>query len=326
MSSVKKQQGVALLMAILIVALVVIISVHMITQRQLQIYRTANLFFRDQANQYSLAVEAWGLSVLYQDFERDKKAGQFIDSYQDVWNTALFDFEVDQVTLDGTIFDLQGRFNLNNLVKGGKVQTQWLDSYKRLLTALDLPVSLAESLLDWLDANEHTTGSYGAEDVYYISLEIPYRTANQKLVHLSELLLVKGYDKKVYTTLKPYVFVAPEITAVNVNTSTDMVLQAIIPGLSKTEAGSLLTRIKTTPFIAVNDVLADPAVQNKAVPSSLLDVKSSFFTVNSFVAIDKSKVTMQSVITRSKTGQVKVLNRQESLLYEKLITPDDSSN
>ncbi|RKZ98493.1 MAG: general secretion pathway protein GspK, partial [Gammaproteobacteria bacterium] len=41
----KSQTGIALLLAIMIVALVSIISVNMLTQRQLQIYRTSNLYF-----------------------------------------------------------------------------------------------------------------------------------------------------------------------------------------------------------------------------------------------------------------------------------------
>ena len=68
-----KQKGMALLMAIMIVALVAIISVNMLTQRQLQIYRTANLYFKEQAYQYTLAIERWVISVLTQDLEREKK-------------------------------------------------------------------------------------------------------------------------------------------------------------------------------------------------------------------------------------------------------------
>lgn len=318
----KNQQGIALLMAILIVAMVAIISVHMITERQLQIYRTANLFFRDQANQYSLAVESWGLSVLYQDFKKQKKESKdtFTDSHQNLWNTALFDFEVDQVTLDGTIFDLQGRFNLNNLVKDGKVQSNWLNNYKRLLTTLDLPVSLAETLLDWLDTDEQPTGGFGAEDIYYIALEHPYRTANQKLNHLSELLLVKGYDKDVYNKLKSYVFVAPELTAVNINTTTDKVLQAMIPGLSAAHANSLLSQIETTPFSSVSVFVADPLIKDIKVQADQLGVSSNYFAVNSYVHIDKTKAAMQSIIKRSNSGSVRVLNRQGSILYEKIIT------
>ena len=92
MKTKQQQSGIALLMAILIVALVSIISVQMITDRQLQIYRTSNLYFHDQAYQYSVAVERWALSALQQDFEKDKKESSVFDSHEDIWNTALINF------------------------------------------------------------------------------------------------------------------------------------------------------------------------------------------------------------------------------------------
>ena len=324
MKKIKQQNGIALLMAIMIVALVAIISVDMITQRQLQIYRTANLYFRDQAYQFCLGIERWGISALYQDFEKDKKESRMVDTHQDIWNTALVDFDVEQATIEGEIFDLQGRFNLNNLILDGKVQVKWMASYKRLLASLDLPVSLADTLADWIDTNEQPTGSSGAEDIYYIALPAPYRAANQPLVHLSELLLIKDYSPEVYNTLKPYVFVAKLVTPVNINTSSVAVLMAVIPSLSDGQADSLISQIQSEPFLSVAEFLKESAIEDKAIEVSQVSVLSNFYVVNSHALIDKTKVSLQSVLNRNEQGQIQVISRQETLLYENLSRQKES--
>ena len=319
-----RQSGIALLLSIMIVALVSIVSVTIITQRHLQIYRTSNLYFHDQAYQYSLGIERWGLSALSQDFEKDKKENKLFDSHQDIWNSALVNFDVEQATIDGVIFDLQGRFNLNNLVFQGKVQTKWLASYKRLLDTLDLPPSLASTLVDWLDANELPTGESGAEDIFYIALEQPYRTANQPLVHLSELLLIKDYNEDVLNVLKPYVFVAPSGTPVNINTSSVKVLRAIIPDFSDNQAGTLMTQIEGTPFTTVEDFLKEQLLKNKLIEKNQISVQSNYFVVNSRVSINKTKINLQTLINRNEQGDISIVARQESLLYDKVI-PNDKS-
>ncbi len=312
------QQGMALLMAIMIVALVAIISINMLTQRQLQIYRTANLFYGEQAYQYSQAIEMWGVSVLAQDLEQEIKTNQHLDTQLDVWNAVLTELDVDTVTVSGIILDLQGRFNLNNLVVKGKLQRKWLDAYKRLLNALNLPVALADTLLDWIDTDELPTGASGAEDIYYIALDSPYRAANQQLAHISELLLIKGYNQKVFTALKPYIYTAVELTPININTCTDKVLQAIVPGLSDGDAEALRQQIKKVPFSSTQDFIKDPLVKKKAVDTSLISVSSSYFFVTSDVMLDKTQVTLQSVLRRDIRGEIRVTSRQNSLWYETL--------
>lgn len=313
------QQGMALLMAIMIVALVSIISVNMLTQRQLQIYRTSNLYFREQAYQFALGVERWGVSVLSQDFQQAKKDNannSQYDGQQDIWNTAIVNFDVEQATISGVIFDLQGRFNLNNLIVKGKVNVKWLASYKRLLNALELPASLALTLVDWMDKNEQPMGSDGAEDIYYIALDQPYRTANQPLGHVSELLLIKGYTPKVIKVLKPYVFVAPAATAVNVNSASSVVMQAVLPGVTESQAESIVSESKDKPYKKMADFMKNPDLKNKPVEMSQISVNSEYFAVNSSALIDKTQVNIQSIIKRDKSGKIHIQSRQESLWYD----------
>jgi len=306
----KKQQGIALLMAIMIVALVSIVSINMLTQRQLQIYRTANIYFKDQAYQFCLAVERWGLSVLIQDY---KQTGEY-DTTKDVWNKKLDKFAIEQATITGVIFDLQGRFNLNNLVLNGKINPKWFASYKRLLSSLKLPLSLADTLLDWVDRDEQVMAN-GAEDIYYIALDHPYRAANQPLNNVSELLLIKGYSEKIVQRLKPFVFTADEKTAVNINTSSSVVLQAVLTGISESQAVTLANSLRVLPMRKMADFKKLPSVKDIAFEEDYLSVSSNYFAINSYVLIDKIQVNLQSIIYRDSNGYIFVRSRHESLDY-----------
>ncbi len=319
-----QQRGIALLMAIMIVALVTIISINMLTKRQLQIYRTSNLLNKEQAVQYALAVERWGESVLLQDLQQQQKSRKFYDSYQNLWNTHLDKLKVEPAELEGHIMDLQGRFNLNNLLKKGKVQKKWVAIYKRLLSALNLPVELSDSLIDWLDANGNTTGSFGAEDVYYMKLDKPYRTANRPLRQVTELYLVKGYDKDIIAKLRPHIYIAEQVQKINVNTSTTDVLQAAIPDLSADQAGNIITLTQTEPFENIADFLKHLNTLKLAGDPDVLTFRSSYFVVTSRVKIAKIQTVLQSIIKRDKKN-VQVLNRREYIWYKKPVQLSDKA-
>jgi general secretion pathway protein K len=328
MKQIALQEGVALIMALVIVVMVSIVSISMITERQLQIHRTTNIYANSQAYQFAVAVERWGLGVLQLDYKKDKDSNQFMDGSQDIWNTSLFDFPVEMAKVNATIFDLQGRFNLNNLVVQGKVNIQWLEAYKRLLSALGLSVSLADALVDWMDVNEQPMSVSGAEDIYYMSQDSPYRTANQALSNLSELLLVKGYSADIYEILKSHVYVADELTAVNINTASSKVMEAMVPGLSPVQSESLTEQLKSVPFLTLDEFINHETIKEKAVVTEMITVRSDYFVVNSSVNIDKINLNLQSVLYRDQKGSVFMMNRQELPLYidpVKIAQPDNDT-
>src|SRR5262249_25629512 len=86
------------------------------------------------------------------------------------------------------VTDECGKINLNALMK--------LDSsgqilHNMLLMLPNMTEDIANSILDWLDADDEPRES-GAESDTYSSLTPPYRAKNGPLDSLEELLLVKG--------------------------------------------------------------------------------------------------------------------------------------
>lgn len=226
-----KQSGVALITALLVVALVTATAVAMAARQQLDIRRTANVLQRDQAYVYALGAEVMGREVLGKD---DAK----IDDKEEDWAQSAISIPFQGGLLSGALEDLQGRFNINNLVKDG-VRSPWdVERFKNLLKLIKEnseereiwdnaePADLANAVTDWVDQdNDPQPG--GAEDNDYLQLPRPYRAGNAPMASISELLLVRGFTGPIYRQVAPWVTVLPARTKINVNTAKEYVLRAL---------------------------------------------------------------------------------------------------
>ena len=301
------QRGVALVTALLVVSVVTVAAVAMATRQHIDVRRTGNLIHGEQAYDYALAAESWARVILRRDLQDND-----YDSLADDWATALPPLAVEGGQVDGAVEDLQGRFNLNNLVDaksggGGEGRFGTVDEdaslayYKRLLDLLGLEQALADALLDWVDADGNARYPNGAEDEFYLLLERPYRTANRLLVSVSELRLVKGYDQPVMELLLPHVTVLPEETSINVNTATPIVLQALNPELSETDVSALIVDRGETGYENINDFLSHNSLAGLELDVDV-DVTSDFFMVLTDVVIGSSRVQLESLLERLQDG------------------------
>jgi hypothetical protein len=124
-----RQRGVALITALLVVSLVTVIAVAMATRQHIDVRLTGNLVHGEQAYAYALAAESWARVILRRD---DIQSDH--DSLDEDWATALPPIAVEGGQVSGKIEDLQGRFNINNLVMpDGKVSEADVAYFRRLL-------------------------------------------------------------------------------------------------------------------------------------------------------------------------------------------------
>ncbi|MCP4699237.1 MAG: type II secretion system minor pseudopilin GspK, partial [Gammaproteobacteria bacterium] len=144
----RRQKGIALITALLIVALATISAAAMVSRQQIDIRRTSNVLNLDQAYLYALGAEEWARRILIRDRNNSK-----IDHLSEDWAIRLPPTMVEGGGVSGHLQDLQGRFNLNNLVENGKAVPAEIKRFQRLLAALDLPVELAQAVTDWIDAD-----------------------------------------------------------------------------------------------------------------------------------------------------------------------------
>jgi general secretion pathway protein K len=267
-----KQRGVAIVLAISVVAVAAVlasaIAVTLSTwsrQRELAAHHA-------QAQAVIRAGVDWARSVL----SDDRRLGS-VDHLGEAWALRLAPIPVDNGQLAGFIEDQQGAFNLNNVVKDGKVNLAQLDCFRRLLSILALPTTLAGALVDWIDADSEAQSSEGAEDPYYLAMKPPYLAANRPLIDVAELALVRGFDADVVARLRPFVTALPGFTAVNVNTATPEVLAALVDGLTLDAARQLVAQRDRIYFVDNADFAAR-LPRGAVVAIEAIAVSSEYFT------------------------------------------------
>jgi type II secretory pathway component PulK len=67
----------------------------------------------------------------------------------------------------------------------------------RLGLIAGLEPELADALIDWMDEDDDTTGTGGAESSYYLGLEEPYTAKNAVVETLDELSMIRGFTHAV---------------------------------------------------------------------------------------------------------------------------------
>lgn len=156
-----RQKGIAAITAMLVVTIAAVLAVELAWQTNLDLRRTEGLIAWEQAHQFALGAEALAAKVLREDLERS--TAEPVDWLGEDWARPTA-FNLDQGGMTGGLVDLQGRFNLNNLVRrDGSRDDLVYQQFQRLLAALDLDPALADAVVDWIDPD--TTAEFsGAED------------------------------------------------------------------------------------------------------------------------------------------------------------------
>ena len=237
----------------------------------------------------------WSRAVL-----SDDRRLTSVDHRAEPWALRLASIPVENGEIAGYIEDQQGLFNLNNLVREGKLSLAQLRQFRRLLAILELPGALADALADWLDADSEPQPQHGAEDRYYLSLELPYLAANRPLADVAELALVRGFDDSVRARLRPFVTALPRYTAINVNTAPPEVLAAIVEGMDISQARALAAQRDRAYFRNGADFA-------RALPGGLevrsdISTSSDFFMVTAHARIGEAHARATALLQREERG------------------------
>lgn len=293
----RRRPGIALITAMLISAIATMVAANLAWDNALDVRRTMVMLARDQAVQVALGAESWVQSILRQDLENSQ-----IDHLGEIWASELPGLPIEGGEVFGTIEDLQGRFNVNNLVDNdGRIEEESLEQFRRLLVALEIDPRYAGIVADWIDSDLDASFPDGAEDPIYTGMIPSYRTANQSLTSTSELAAIEAMDRTIFRVLEPHIAALPGRTAVNANTATWAVLQSLDENMTLSDVEGLIQEREGAGF---NDIetsfasLVTPDVLNR------LDTSTQFFRLKVIVRIDTVRVTLYSVLQRSQTGAV----------------------
>lgn len=294
-----RQRGVALITAIVLVAIATVLAVHIGTRAALDLRRTAGLIALDQGWHVALGAEAWAAEVL-----RDDREDSETDHLAERWAQPLPPLPVDGGDVRGALEDMQGRFNLNNLVSGdGTVNEFAIARLERLLANVGADRRWARVMADWLDTDTVPGFPEGAEDGAYLSQNPPYRAANGPVTTTSELMALPGMTLEEFQRIRPYVAALPVGTTINICTAAAPVLASLVEGGTDFgDAESLKSNRGDGCFPTMADLQAtlDPAQYQALQPA--ISETSNWFRAVTVVRIGTSELTLYSLIERNSSG------------------------
>jgi general secretion pathway protein K len=297
----RRQRGVALLVALLVVALATVLIAGLIDRGELGFARTRNQLLAAQAQAYAEGLETYAARVLLQDWATNGQSGN--DSNSSVWAVPLPPTPVPNGLISATMSDRNGCFNLNNLVDASGPNAPWPDKFRRLLNALRLDPNLADAVVAWMNTQP------GVEDPYYLAQPVPYREAKRGFVHVSELRLVKGVSGNVYAALAPHVCALPPGTRINVNTASAPVLMTL-DGVSTLQ---IAQRIWQEGHANYSSLGALTSIVGMPPDNRYYSVRSTYFLARGDMTLDGLPFTFYSLIERrlgaGGNGGIRVIGR-----------------
>ena len=316
------QRGVALIVAILLVALGTIIAATVAYENAMAARRSTGTFAFDQSIMIAEGAEALAAFGIRQYFQANPNTVYIGQG----WDKPVGPMEVvPGVMLEASLEDMQGRFNINNLVQqDGTPDLVNVAAFTKLLEMVGLETKWAPLLVDWIDADINPLPTGGAEDSVYMGQTPPYRTANRYVTSTTELLALPGFGRERYLALAPYIAALPYGTQINLCTAKDKVLDAFLPA-GQTEfsatAGQLdKNRVAATtsgcfPTLAnFQAALGTPkptgAPQtNAGAQTQKFGQKSQYFRLTSFITIGSTEFNLYSLMYRDGTGVVRPIQR-----------------
>ena len=246
------------------------------------------------------------------------------------------------VLLEGSLEDLQGRFNINDLVQtdGNSPNTVAILAFQRLLGRLNMDPKWANYIVDWIDKNSNPMFPDGAEDSVYMEMTPPYRTPNLPITSTSELLALPGFTRANFDKLAPYIVALPIGVQINVCSASPYVLDALTgtvqfsndPQQFQQDRADAATTGKCFPTPAevqqaagdiqggggpgggsvgtgVTTITGGPNNSTSQTLASLLVQKSSWFRLTSFVSIGSAEFAVYTTLNLDQAGNVRPVMR-----------------
>ena len=308
MSRARRQSGIALLTAIILVAIAAITAVAIGFSSAMTARRSAAVFTVAEGLQLGAGAEAMAAYLLREDARKSRQ-----DSLDEDWAQPYGPVELEAgAALEAQIDDQQGRFNINNLItNSGAVDPDAREQFERLLQLLGLDTRWAPLLIDWIDADDNPTLPDGGEDGLYQGQRTPYRTPNMPVTSITELLALPGMTREIFDRLAPYITALPPGQKVNLCTAPGAVLDALTPGLQQFSIDEqLLTeRRRNGCFPTRSDFQALMSAAQFQHVERFVGESSSYFRLRSWITIGTTRFTLYSLLQRDASGQIRPILR-----------------
>jgi general secretion pathway protein K len=288
------QQGVAVVLALLLSALAVTVVSGMFWPQHIQFRSLENQL--EQQRMHALQRDV--LDKTRQILRLDAMENDGVTSLNGAWAKSDAAIKLDELlqqaessidALTVRVVDAQSRYNLMNLATGGKINESQVSNYRRLLQILKIDTTLAELTATAIAATQ-STGTAG-ENIF-------------AFVHIDDLVTIPGYTPQILASLREFVVLLPEPTALNVNTASLMLLCAVTGSqqntmmLAQARQRQAIRKLAEITQLSQQPQQSDEALLNK---DRFLNVKSDYFLVEQQIRLGRMSLSSEALI-RHKTG------------------------
>jgi general secretion pathway protein K len=290
MKHLHKQRGAAIIVALFVTTLVVVASVAMIMRLQIDLRNTELLTHNAEARNDAQGSVAWAIDQLNNDWL--KKNPEHVVDLTPIKSPLN---KLNQAEITSTIYDPQGRFNINNLI-----EMQWQDNFSVLITLVDPTIDLEKArgitlaVVDWISPISKNPELENT----YLKHNPAYRAAHQLMASVSELRLVKGMTSSLYNALLPQVIALPMVTKININNTTIPILMCLSKTLSFSSAKSILDAINSNPFANVQAFLSNEIIKKASIPQEKITILSDYFLVKTNVNLSSQELQLYTLLQR----------------------------
>lgn len=300
------QRGAAIVTALLIVALATTIVSALFARQSATVRTIENRLSITQARWIERAAIDWARVILRQDARSSST-----DHLGEPWAVPVADTRVDAsvgaggaldsgatpATLSGQILDMQGRFNLANVVPSGRVDPVEATALANLLTLVGQPSSLAEPLIARLlaatpVAKETVGGAGGAGTVS------PPRPTAFPIRRAADLLTVPGFDAVAVAALEPLIVMLPRAAPININTASAEVIAARTGVMDLPQARAFVATRERIPFRDLTDANQAYEPQAQIFKAERWGVTSAWFLVRGAVRYDRIESRSDTLLER----------------------------
>lgn len=274
----ERQNGSAVIVALFIVALVAILATAMSTRFHQVLLFNETILEKDKTSLLAQGVTFWAIGKLK---ENVKSANEIHDKIPQIFSVV----QNDGAIISGDLEDSQKKFNLNNLR-----DPRYHEYFTRLLQITNNNLS------------QQQTQKIFQNILQYI---FKVKSANNFINYMwneAELLNIEGITPEIYENLKPYITVMPDITPININSASKIILQCLSKDINQNDVDKLINyRQKQNGFSDAADFMSEinSFNANIVVDSSILTISSQYFVLETQVKMNGGAYQQRDLLKRS---------------------------
>jgi general secretion pathway protein K len=279
-----KQQGIAVITVLLIVALISSSIILLLNQQSNLIANTQTLLRQTKAMNYFYSAKSL-IEVMLLD-DKDLNSDDTDEDWYKLINQDYHTIPIDDAVITNQLVPLNSKLNLNNVFKinNNQVQIRSNPNFSTCLFKLanHLEITpLTDIFAEYLNSKEDKSLFTSADEIRNIT----------------------AIPRENYYKIKPFIFVLPGLTKINLNTAPKEILMCLHHDLGKFNAEEM---IKNRPFKTLDIAKAElkaqlPHLEDKEIDSyfnGVITTKSKYFLLTTIVDLADIKLEAKAILVR----------------------------